>query len=418
MQQRIEASQLIPGRGAPIVDGVVIVEGDRIRYAGPRDEAPSTPGADVTRGHTVMPGMWDCHGHFMGLRSADLHDLMHEPIALRSARCVSDLRACLDSGFTSIREVGGLGIHLARAVAEGTIEGPTIYSAGTALSTTGGHGDVHGFPIPWINDFGHLGGELRLADGPAECARAAREQLRNNARLIKVFASGGVLSEVDHPHHQQFTDAELAAIVEVAGQAERVVAAHCHGKAGIMAALKAGVRTIEHGTYLDEEAAAAMRETGAILVPTRAIMHLLLTSDLVPPYAKRKLEEVAGRHLDAIALAREAGVTIALGTDLAMTGPDRPTQWGKGGIELSLMVKGGATPLEAIEMATAVAPDTLGPQAPRSGQLLAGYDADVLLLDADPVLDIGVLADPVHVTDVWKAGRQVKGGEPEQQQRP
>jgi imidazolonepropionase-like amidohydrolase len=151
-----------------------------------------------------------------------------------------------------------------------------------------------------------------------------------------------------------------------------------------------------------------MRETGAILVPARAIIHLLLTSELVPPYAKRKLEQVAGRHLDAIALAREAGVTIALGTDLAMTGPDRPTQWGRNGIELSLMVKGGATPLEAIEMATAVAPDTLGPQAPRSGQLLSGYDADVLLLDADPVLDIDVLADPAHVTRVWKAGRAVK----------
>jgi imidazolonepropionase-like amidohydrolase len=408
MAQRIEADQLVPGRGTPIPDGVVILEDDRIRYAGPRDGAPATPGADTTRGHTVMPGLWDCHGHFMGLRSADLRDLLHEPVALRAARCVADLRACLDSGFTSIREVGGLGIHLARAVAEGTIEGPTIYSAGTALSTTGGHGDVHGVPIPWIQDFGHIGGELRLADGPAECARAAREQLRNNAKLIKVFASGGVLSEVDHPIHRQFTDAELAAIVEVAGLADRVVAAHCHGKEGIMAALRAGVRTIEHGTYLDEESAAAMRETGAILVPARAIIHLLLTSDLLPPYAAKKLQDVTGRHLDAIALAREAGVTIALGTDLAMTGPDRPTQWGRGGIELSLMVKAGATPLEAIEMATATAPATLGPQAPRSGQLLPDYDADVLVLDADPVLDIDVLAVPAHVTAVFRAGRRVK----------
>jgi imidazolonepropionase-like amidohydrolase len=408
MLQRIEADQLVPGRGDPITDGVVILADERIRYAGPRDSAPTTPGAGTIRGHTVMPGMWDCHGHFMGLRSADLNDLMHESIALRAARSVTDLRASLDAGFTSVREVGGLGIHLVRAIDEGTVTGPTIYSAGTALSATGGHGDLHGFPLPWIDDFGHLGGELRLADGPAECARAVREQLRKNARLIKVFASGGVLSEVDHPVHQQFTGAELAAIVEVAAQAERVVAAHCHGKPGIMAALEAGVHTIEHGTYLDDEAAAAMRETGAILVPARAIIHLLLASELVPPYARRKLEQVAGRHLDAIALAREAGVTIALGTDLAMTGPDRPTEWGRNGIELSLMVKAGATPLEAIEMATAIAPATLGPQAPRSGQLLAGYDADVLLLDADPVLDIDVLADPAHVSRVWKAGRPVK----------
>ncbi|HEY1574704.1 MAG TPA: amidohydrolase family protein [Pseudonocardiaceae bacterium] len=408
MSHRIEADQLVPGRGAPVPDAVVILDDHEIRYAGPRAGAPASPGATTVRGHTVMPGMWDCHGHFMGLRSADLNDLMHESVALRAARGVSDLRACLDAGFTSVREVGGLGIHLARAVEEGTVVGPSIYAAGTALSTTGGHGDLHGFPASWIDDFGHLGGELRLADGPAECARAAREQLRNNAKLIKVFASGGVLSEVDHPVHQQFTDAELAAIVEVAGLADRVVAAHCHGKPGILAALKAGVRTIEHGTYLDEEAAAAMRETGAIFVPTRAIIHLLLVSDLVPLYARGKLEEVADRHLEAIAIAREAGVRIALGTDIAMTGPHMPTQWGLNGIELSLMVKAGATPLEAIEMATAIAPATLGPQAPRSGQLLAGYDADVLLLDADPVANIDVLADPTHVTSVWKAGAQVK----------
>jgi imidazolonepropionase-like amidohydrolase len=408
MVQRIEADQLVPGRGAPVPDAVVIMKDGRISFAGPRDLAPATPDASTTRGHTVMPGMWDCHGHLMGLRSVDMNDMMREPIALRAARCVASLRACLDAGFTSVREVGGLGIHLARAVEEGTIEGPTIYAAGTALSATGGHGDLHGFPIPWIADFGHIGGEYRLADGPAECARAVREQLRNNAKLIKVFASGGVLSEVDHPIHQQFTDAELAAIVEVAGMADRVVAAHCHGKPGIMAALRAGVRTIEHGTYLDGEAAAAMRETGAILVPARAIIHLLLSSGLLPAYARPKMEAVADRHLEAIALARETGVTVALGTDLAMTGPGMPTQWGLHGVELSLLVKAGATALEAIEAATANAPATLGPQAPRSGQLLSGYDADVIVLDADPVLDIDVLADPTHVTAVWKAGRQVK----------
>ena len=408
MEQRIEADQLVPGRGTPVPDAVVIMADDRIRYAGPRDQAPATPGARTVRGNTVMPGLWDCHGHFMGLRSADINDLMHEPIALRAARCVTSMRDCLDAGFTSVREVGGLGIHMARAVEEGTVEGPTIHAAGTALSTTGGHGDMHGFPTSWVGDFGHIGGEFRLADGPAECARATREQLRRNAKLIKVFASGGVLSEVDHPIHQQFTDGELAAIVEVAGLADRVVTAHCHGKPGIMAALRAGVRTIEHGTYLDEEAAAAMRETGAILVPARTIIHLLLGSDLLPPYVKRKLEEVADRHLEAIALARQAGVTIALGTDLAMTGPTMLTPWGRNGLELSLLVKAGATALEAIEMATANAPATLGPQAPRSGQLLPDYDADVILLDADPVLDIDVLTDPAHVTRVWKAGRQVK----------
>jgi imidazolonepropionase-like amidohydrolase len=408
MAYRIEAHQLIPGRGTPVRDGVVVLDGPAIVYAGPASGAPDTPDATVVRTHTVLPGLWDCHGHFMGLRSADLTLLPQEPIALRAARCVRDLRAALDAGVTSVREVGGLGIHLARAIEEGTVEGPTVYAAGTALSTTGGHGDLHSYPASWVADFGHAGGEFRLADGPSECARATREQLRRNAKLIKIFASGGVLSEVDHPMHQQFTAAELRAIVEVAGMADRVVAAHCHGKAGMMAALEAGVRTIEHGTYLDEEVAAAMRETGAILVPTRTIMQELLDSKLLPGYAATKLEGIIERHAEAVALAHEQGVTVAMGTDIAMSGTELPDSWGRNGRELTLLADVGFSPLDAIEAATAAGPGTLGPQAPRSGQLLSGYDADVLTLDADPLTDLGLLTEPDHIIGVWKAGRRVK----------
>jgi imidazolonepropionase-like amidohydrolase len=128
---------------------------------------------------------------------------------------------------------------------------------------------VHALPLATVLDFARHGGDLRLCDGVDECIRAVREQLRRNAKVIKVCASGGVLSEVDDPIHQQFTAAELRAIVEVAGMADRVVAAHCHGKPGIMAAVEAGVRTIEHGTYLDEESCDALRETGTFLVATR-----------------------------------------------------------------------------------------------------------------------------------------------------
>src|SRR5437660_7911509 len=130
MSQRIEATQLIPGRGEPISDAVVIIDDDAISYAGPADGAPAADDADAVRAHTVMPGLWDCHGHFMGLRSADLTLLPQEPAALRAARCVPDLRAALDAGVTSVRELGGLGIHLARAIEEGTGEGPAVYAAG------------------------------------------------------------------------------------------------------------------------------------------------------------------------------------------------------------------------------------------------------------------------------------------------
>jgi len=407
---RIEAGLLIPGQGEPVPDAVLVADGPTISYAGPAAGAPATSGAPVTTANVVMPGMWDCHGHFLGSRAFDLARLVQEPTALRAARSARDLRNALDGGFTSVREVGGLGVHLAAAVAEGVLDGPSIYAAGAILSTTGGHGDLHCYPLSWVQEFGRNDGILRLADGTAECMRAVREQLRAGARVIKVCASGGVLSEVDSPIHQQFTGQELRTIVEVAGLAERVVAAHCHGKPGIMAAVEAGVRTIEHGTYLDEEACDAMIENGMILVPTRSIVEDILTHlTEVPPYAAAKLTALAARHADAVSMAIERGVTVAAGTDIGLTGMDLPNSWGHNGSELGHLVTLGMTPLQAIAAATSIAPGTLGPQAPRSGQLAAGFDADILTVDGDPLADISLLAEPARITGVWTRGRQVKG---------
>jgi imidazolonepropionase-like amidohydrolase len=192
---------------------------------------------------------------------------------------------------------------------------------------------------------------MRLADGVDDRIRAVREQLRRNARVIKVCASGGVLSEVDHPVHQRFTLAEL-----------RVIAGN-----------------------------------------------LLAGKNLVPPYALAKLEAIAAVHAEAVSRAHEHRVRIAMGTDIALTGPDLPNAWGQNGAELGHLVALGMPPLEAIEAATATGPLTLGPQAPRSGRLAEGCDADVITLDGDPLADITVLAEPARVTRVWTAGRQVKG---------
>jgi imidazolonepropionase-like amidohydrolase len=224
-----------------------------------------------------------------------------------------------------------------------------------------------------------------------------------------------VMSQIDHPGHQQFNDDELRAIVDEAGMAERVVAAHCHGKPGIMAALRAGVRTIEHGTYLDEEAADAMREAGAILVPTRVIVEEFLALSAgsgLPDYARTKLHAIADRHAAAISLAHERGVRIALGTDIAGSADSVPAHWGQNGDELVNLVKAGLSTLEAIECGTATGPDTLGPQAPRSGLLAAGYDADVIAVASDPVADVSVLTKPSNVTHVWKGGQLVKSPAP------
>lgn len=404
----IEAELLIPGRGEPIQGGVVVLDGARIAYAGGRGGAPARAG-DVVRVPVVMPGLWDCHAHFMGVRVLDLERLVREPVATLAARATKDAEAVLQAGFTSVREVGGFGIAIARAIADGTVAGPTIYSSGGILSQTGGHADLHGMPLATVHELSATSGLVELCDGIAECQKAVRLQLRRGARLIKVCASGGVLSEVDHPVHQQFSDDELRAIVDEAGRADRVVAAHCHGKPGIMAALRAGCRTIEHGSYLDDESAAAMREAGAILVPTRSIVARILGArDKVPPYAAAKLVALADRHAEAMRIGHRAGVTIACGTDFATSGADSLAPHGANGEELVHLVEAGLSPLEAIEAATATAPRTLGPQAPRSGVLAEGCDADVIALDADPLRDIAVLADRAHVTHVWKAGAAVK----------
>lgn len=409
---RIEADLLVPGRGEPIEDGTVVLDGPMITYAGPAGSAPSTPGATVTEVPVVMPGMWECHGHFMGVKAGDMEAIAVLPNALAGARIAADAVAALDAGFTSVRGAGGLGVFLARAIDEGSIPGPSVYAPGAILSTTGGHGDVHGFPVEWIHEYSARGGALHLCDGVPECLRAVRMQLRVGARVIKVCASGGVLSELDHPMHQQFSQEELTAIVAEAARAERVVMAHCHGKAGIMAALEAGCHTIEHGTYLDEEAAARMVEQEAMLVPTRFIIERGLElgeQHGMPDYAYRKLVDVSERHREAVAIAHAAGVRIALGTDIATTGSDTLVPWGMNGQELPLLVEAGLSPLEAIEAATANGPLTLGPQGPRSGLLAAGYDADVLAVAADPLEDISVLAEPDDITTVWKAGTVVKG---------
>lgn len=408
--QRIEAALLVPGRGEPIENGCVVIDGSTIVFAGQIGDAPETP-ADTFTVPVVMPGLWDCHAHFMGVMVPDLSSLATTAPAVAAMRVARDARVAIEAGFTSVREVGGLGVWLATAIDEGSVVGPSVYAAGAVLSPTGGHADLHMYPTTWVCDLSERIGTLRQCDGVPECLRAVRLQLRAGARLIKICASGGVMSQIDHPIHQQFNDDELRAIVEEAAMAERVVAAHCHGKPGIMAALRAGVRTIEHGTYLDEEAADAMRESGAILVPTRHIVEEFLAAGAtsgLPAYARAKLHAIADRHADAISLAHERGVRIALGTDIAGSSDSVPAHWGQNGAELTNLVKAGLSPLEAIEAATATAPDTLGPQAPRSGMLAEGYDADVIAVSSDPVLDVSVLADPSSVTHVWRAGRLVK----------
>ena len=408
MAVRIEATRLIPGRGDVVDNGVVVFDDSGIGFAGSSSDAPDTPDAELVQTETVMPGMWECHGHFIGIYTANIDEAFITRPQLASMRVTADAKRVLEAGFTSVREMGGLGTFLGRSIEEGAVIGPNVYGSGSMLSMTAGHGDMHGVDLDVARLLHtNVWGEDNIVDGPDQCRAGVRRMLRLGAKVIKVHASGGVLSELDDPHLPQFTKAELEAIVDEAARMERIVGAHCHGKRGIMNALEAGVKTIEHGTFTDEEVAEAMVEVGAILVPTRFIVDLLIREGEergMPEYAKKKIAMTAEAHADGISLAIEKGVKIALGTDIWATGI-----WGRNGEELPLLVDCGMTPLQAIEAATANGPATLGPQAPEAGQLKEGMDADIICVSGDPSSDVTVLADPENVTHVFKGGVRHKG---------
>ncbi|MEV3873169.1 amidohydrolase family protein [Streptomyces sp. NPDC049906] len=410
MKHRIDADLLVPGSGGPTVNGTVVHAGGRILYAGPTAELSDEDRAlTPTRVVALLPGLWDCHVHFAGVRGrVSTEELMLTPEALAVARSVKDAETALRAGFTSLRDLGGYGCVLAEAVREGTFVGPHIYSANQVIGQTGGHTDVHRLPLRWVTDPCRSGGTLCIADGVDECVRAVRRQLRAGAEVIKVCTSGGVLSEVDNPVHQQYRSEELRAIVTEAARAERVVAAHCHGRAGILAAIDAGCHTVEHGTELDEECADRMVERDMMLVPTRTVYEALRHNvSALPPRWRDRFDAMAERHHRSIGLAHRRGVRLALGTDLGTSDRDGPLSWGRHGSEFAHLVEAGLSPLEAVEAATAHGPATLGPRGPRSGRLAPGYDADLLAVDTDPLAEIAVLADPHRLTHVWKSGELV-----------
>ena len=278
-------------------------------------------------------------------------------------------------------------------------------------SPTGGHADIHDLPKPWYDDACAHGMPMATADGIPECLRAVRMQLRAGANVIKICGSGGVGSERDNPVDQQFSDEEIKAMVDEAARAQRIIGAHCHGKPGIMACLRAGVKTIEHGSYIDEEAADLMIEKGAILIATRLIVEngLILGKEMFSDVGYAKLLKVATAQWEAMKIAISKGVTIAIGTDSCGSIPGSTIiKQGLNGKELAYHVKAGMSPIQAIEAATANGPLTLGPQAPLAGQLKEGYDADFIGLDENPLEDIEVLSGPTHVTHVWRQGKCYK----------
>lgn len=418
----ITSDLLIPGDGEPLPHGALVIENKLIIWVGVKANIPEEYTSKPHKSHHVpymMPGLWDVHVHFIDF-SRDpqafpailtLNSLAEHPATI-GARLTKQCWDSIQLGYTSVRDCGGFGCEVSKAIDDGAIIGPHVYSAGSYLSQTAGHGDLFSLPAGdallnlGVNSItpGYWGSSFScLADGVDECRRAVRLQLRRGAKCIKVMASGGVTSEDDNPLYAQFSKQELSVIVEEAARMGRGVAAHVHGKPGILAAIEAGVATVEHATFADEECMELIKEKGIILVSTRtAVAELIDTGgEGIPQKIWEKAKLVNTNHLKAYKLAIGSGVTIALGTD-------RSPGYNKAR-ELEYAVEAGMSNLDAIKAATANGPLTLREQAPRSGQLKVGYEADVLGVLGNPVDDVRVLQDGGNVAWVWKGGRLLKG---------
>lgn len=381
----------------PISDGVVAIEGNTLAYVGTAEGFVIPAGVPVCTGKTILPGFIDCHIHLTG--EEDACDGAAFGDTLLAAAYQAGL--LIDSGFTSVRDMSEQGTYLARAQKKGLVRSPRIMPGGKCLSVTAGHGDDgHGMTKEEINQKAHT---CVLCDGPAECLQAVRQQFRKGAEFIKIFATGGVSSPTDSVDDVQFSFEELQAIVAEAKRHHTYVAAHCTGNEGAYQALMAGVECIEHGVMLTQREIDLMAEKNIPLVSTLFVSELCANLN-GPKWFMEKAAKCYAANVNTIAMARKAGIRIALGTDFSNS---KNTAYNQEGREFEAMVRAGMTPWEAIQAGTINAAHVLR-KADKLGSLEAGKLADVVLADGDPLENIGVLADAKYITAVFQDGKKVK----------
>jgi imidazolonepropionase-like amidohydrolase len=388
------------GAGAPPAPADVVVEDGRIV-----DVAVGLDGdEDVDlAGRTLLPGLFDCHVHFTMSGELDLVKLMMRPFSLRYFEAVVNMEATLRTGITSVREAGGSDLGVKTAVSRGLARGPRMQISIAMLSQTGGHGDdtmpSGGCPF-WQQPF--PGNPKWLVDGPDEMRKQVRELVREGADVIKVATSGGVLSPRDDPRHGHFRDDELSVLVAEATAAGIYVMAHAQATEGIKAAIRNGIRSIEHGVYLDDEAISMMLDRGTWLVPTlsapRAVLAASESGTRIEESVLSKAREVLEVHTESFRRAVEAGVKVAMGTDSGV-GPH-----GRNLDELAFMADNSAMPpLEAWVATTSGAAALCGVDD-RLGTISPGKLADLTVIEGDP-RDLDKLGE--RVWGVWKEGARV-----------
>jgi len=337
--------------------------------------------------HTVMPGLIDLHTHLSGDPGGDFRDAAVNPAEWYSFVAAKNARITALAGFTTIRDLGARSDQvmqsLRRATAQGFVPGPRIIASTRTIAIVGGHGDTNGFN-EHVNDA--LDNDFSCT-GPIECSEKVRLASKYGADLIKITATGGVLSQQGRGLEAHFTDAEMRAIVETANSLGLEVAAHAHGARGIEAAAKAGVQTIEHGTYIDEAAGKAMRENGTVLIPTLMAFQGIkqrLGKGIYTPVVEDKIQQVAAFAESIIERAIMYDVKVAFGTDAGVF------SHGLNAGELALMRNGGMSDREVLASATTGAAEVLGMED-EIGRIAPGFSADIIAVKGNPLEDVSVL---------------------------
>jgi imidazolonepropionase-like amidohydrolase len=401
-------------RNAAVLDGTlperrlgcdVLIEGNTIREVAERPlRAESATVLDIG-GRTLMPGLIDCHVHVIA-SLVNLGANAAMPSALVTLQTVPILKAMLRRGFTTVRDAGGADFALAEAVERGLVEGPRLFVSGRALSQTGGHGDLRGRynesePCACSRQAGNL---ARVVDGVDAVRKAVREEIKAGAHQIKIMASGGIASPTDPIHFLGYSRGEIAAIAEEAAHADTYVMAHAYTARAIKRAVECGVRTIEHGNLIDDDAAAAMRVRNAFAVPTLVTYEALAADGArlgMPPDSVAKIALVREAGLKSLEIFRRNGIPMAYGSDLLGPMHDRQSE------EFVLRAQ-ALSPHEVIKSATSTAAEVLRMEG-KLGVVAPGAQADLIAVTGDPLKDLSLLGDQGrHIPLIMKGGIAVK----------
>ncbi len=398
----VRAARMVdPKSAATVANPVILIEGDRVKAAGPNLAIPAGARVIDLGNVTLLPGLIDCHTHITMQPSNYYEDIFRRSPIDYAIIAPIYARRTLEAGFTTVRDLGAseyVDLALQRAIDRGDVPGPRMIAAGLAITSTGGHGDLVGFS-PYVQ----IRNLSSVADGIDEVRKLVRQNVKYGAGVIKVLAGGGVLSEEESVGGPQFSQEELNALVAEAAMWGRKVAAHAHGAEPIKRAIRAGVASVEHASLIDDEGIRLAKEHGTFLVMDTYNDGYILGEYARMGYPEKiidKERQVGRLQRENFQKAVKAGVKMAFGTDAGVY----PHGWNAR--QFALMVKTGMTPMQAIQAATVNAAELIG-WAGKVGELRPGAYADIIAVPGDPLTDISTLE---HVTFVMKGGVVAKGG--------